>query len=425
MSAVLGVTGMTRTRWLLVYRLAVAAIALTILLGLGDFSAFAHSDLLITLAVFAPLQHYLDRRAFTVAGGRLSLGATLQMTTLLLWGPEASAALTCTWLLLPFPWDRKVFTVGMYILSQRAAWIPLQQVDLSHLTLPGVVLLGAGMLAYWFVNMSIVSGNRLIPNPIRLVDFLRDHVLSILEEYFFNLILAVMIALAYVHAGWAGALVSGVMMISRFRAMQKAIVLREQNELSIQSLIAAIEAKDPFTRGHSDRVAALARRLAQTVGLRPNQITLVWNAARLHDIGKIGVPDGILTKGSSLTDAEYRQVQEHARIGEHILGSREDWHDLAQIVGQHHEWYNGQGYPRGLSGNGIQLEARIIGLVDAYDAMTSTRSYRAARSPAAALREIEAYSGRQFDPALAQALIAMLRAELKGAEATDKVDVAG
>lgn len=173
----------------------------------------------------------------------------------------------------------------------------------------------------------------------------------------------------------------------------------------LHSLTAVIDAKDPYTAGHSERVARIAVLLAQAMGLSEATQGDVFLAGLLHDLGKIGVPDAILTKPGKLTADEFTEIRAHPVIGERIVASIKPFERLCPAVRNHHERYDGTGYPDGLAGEGIPLIARILAVADALDAMMSPRRYRAARSPL----EIDAIfigeSGRQFDPAIVKAFM--------------------
>lgn len=181
--------------------------------------------------------------------------------------------------------------------------------------------------------------------------------------------------------------------------------LQEQSHLAtVSALAAAVDARDPLTQYHSRNVATLAVALAEAVGLDHNKVRFIEVAALLHDIGKIGISDAVLRKSGKLTPEERLHIEEHPQLGEQILSSTR----LVEIlpwVAAHHERYDGRGYPRGLSGEAIPYEARILAICDAYDAMISDRPYRKALSKAAAIQEVDLNMGTQFDPALAEAFI--------------------
>jgi HD-GYP domain-containing protein (c-di-GMP phosphodiesterase class II) len=167
-----------------------------------------------------------------------------------------------------------------------------------------------------------------------------------------------------------------------------------------KALVSTIEEKDPFTKGHSERVSFLATELGKKLDLDHKHIHEVMLAALLHDIGKIGIPDKILNKPSHLTQMEHEAIKEHAKKGAKILEPIHQLRDILPLVLYHHEYYDGCGYPEGLKGTDIPLGARIIKICDAFDAMTSARPYRDARTVEFALEEIKRHSGEHFDPEL-------------------------
>ena len=181
---------------------------------------------------------------------------------------------------------------------------------------------------------------------------------------------------------------------------------RQQAELLagvIRALSSAIDAKDPYTCGHSDRVARISVRLAQDLGYSAEALTRVYLAGLLHDVGKIGVNDAILQKPGKLTEQEFDQIKTHPTTGYRILSELRDLDDVKQVVRHHHESWDGRGYPDGLAGEGIPPVARIVAVADAYDAMASTRPYRN-RMPLEKIEEILRHgAGKQWDPAVVDA----------------------
>lgn len=173
----------------------------------------------------------------------------------------------------------------------------------------------------------------------------------------------------------------------------------------LHSLTSAVDAKDAYTCGHSERVALLSRRLATEAGLQPQLIERIYMAGLLHDVGKIGVPEGVLQKAGRLTPEEFDQMKKHPLVGARILKDIKQIEDIIPGVLHHHERYDGKGYPHGLTGQHIPLMGRIICLADCFDAMTSNRTYRRALPLEVALTEIRRYAGTQFDPSLAQCFL--------------------
>jgi len=176
---------------------------------------------------------------------------------------------------------------------------------------------------------------------------------------------------------------------------------------SIHALAMAVDAKDPYTRNHSERVAVYATAIAVRIGLSIEQVERIAIAGTLHDVGKIAVPDAVLLKPTALAEAELELVMRHSEQGERIvltLGIDE----IAIWIRHHHERWDGEGYPDGLTGDQIPLPSRILGAADALDAMTTARAYRQALSLEQATRELSEQANRQFDPKVAECLVELL-----------------
>ncbi len=180
-------------------------------------------------------------------------------------------------------------------------------------------------------------------------------------------------------------------------------VLQESYTQMLQSLVNAIEAKDPYTMGHTQRVKQHAMGIAMELGFSPDHLRKLGMAADLHDIGKIAIKDGIINKPGSLTDTEYNDIKMHVEIGERILSPILFLRDLLPWIRSHHERWDGQGYPDGLKGEDCPLEGRILALADAFDAMTSQRSYNKPVAPEDAIERVRKASGTHFDPGIVDA----------------------
>jgi len=176
---------------------------------------------------------------------------------------------------------------------------------------------------------------------------------------------------------------------------------------TLRAIAATIDAKDGYTHRHSERVAMLARRLAQEIGLDAGQQEAAEFAALLHDLGKIAVPDAILNKPARLTPDEFAEMKKHPVLGASILANIQSPAVLAVIPGvqYHHEWWDGSGYPEGLSGEDIPLLGRVLAVADFLDALTSSRSYRQPISLESAIRQVDEGAGTHFDPRIADAAL--------------------
>ncbi|HZE73229.1 MAG TPA: HD domain-containing phosphohydrolase [Pyrinomonadaceae bacterium] len=179
--------------------------------------------------------------------------------------------------------------------------------------------------------------------------------------------------------------------------------LEDAYRSTLRALTAALETRDSETHGHSERVVSYSLRLGREYGLNSAQMKSLEFGSLLHDIGKIGVPDSILRKPAKLTEEEWVQMREHPVHGQQILRGIEFLEGAARVVAQHHEKWDGSGYPLGLKAEDIDLNARIFAVADAFDAMTSDRVYRRGKSYEAASQELDDWAGRQFDPKVVEA----------------------
>jgi len=189
----------------------------------------------------------------------------------------------------------------------------------------------------------------------------------------------------------------------RTNKLQKAYqYLKRSHKDSVKVLIEAIDAKDPYTRGHSDRVMRMSVKIAKKMGFSEERLETIEYGALLHDIGKIGIRDEILQKQGALNPEEYQIIKDHPLIGVKIVEGVDFFKDKIPMIRNHHEHYDGMGYPDGLVGDAIPIEARIIMVPDAFDAMTSVRPHRGRMILEDVLSELERCKGKQFDPEIVE-----------------------
>ena len=206
-------------------------------------------------------------------------------------------------------------------------------------------------------------------------------------------------------------------LLARIRSalrLRQALVRMDAAHAAVAALANAVEAKDPLTERHCQRLANLAARVGAQAGLDLPTLEAVAYGALLHDVGKIGVPESILSKPGPLDDSEWDLMRRHPEIGERICRPLSASQRFAPIVRHHHERWDGYGYPDGLRGEAIPLGARIVALVDAFDAMTHDRPYRSALSTPVAVGELWREAGRQFDRALVPLLVVELERDNEG-----------
>ena len=240
--------------------------------------------------------------------------------------------------------------------------------------------------------------------------------------------LGLLMAKLYTYTGPMGVILFFAPLLLARYIFKSYMDTREVYINTLLALASALDAKDRYTKGHSDRVANYAVELARQLKLREDQVEAIHHMAFLHDIGKIGISDELLTRVGRLADGEFDLIKMHPVIGENILKDLNYLGSYTHFVRSHHEKYDGSGYPDGLRGEMIPLGARIITLADSFDAMTSDRSYRAKMTPEEALEEVRRCSGTHFDPELVEAFLTLRSGKpaeecgafLEAASATEK-----
>ncbi len=215
-------------------------------------------------------------------------------------------------------------------------------------------------------------------------------------------------------------------LLARIRSalrLRAALVRMETAHAVVATLANAVEAKDPVTEHHCQRLASLSARLTERLGLDHRAAETIAYGALLHDVGKIGIPESILTKPGPLDEAEWELMRRHPEIGERICAPLDAGAAFLPIIRHHHERWDGRGYPDRLAGEAIPLGARIVSVADAFDAMTHDRQYRQARSVADALEEIHRGAGGQFDPELAALFVEAIEGSTLNDEPDDGVGI--
>jgi putative nucleotidyltransferase with HDIG domain len=236
------------------------------------------------------------------------------------------------------------------------------------------------------------------------------------------LLLGALAAIAGQSEPWALALFAIPMAVVLLTLRDSARV-REQTKAAILELADLIDLRDPYTHGHSQRVAGLAERLARRLRLEYAQVELIRDAARVHDIGKIGTNDLVLQKPGPLTDEEQREMRRHAEIGHRLLRRIPEFWEGAELVLSHHERHDGAGYPRGLKGDELPLEVSVISVADTYDAMTTDRPYRKGLAWPVVRAELVRQRGKQWRERAVDAFIEMIDEERRSAS-PERIDPA-
>jgi len=305
------------------------------------------------------------------------------------------------------PFYKSVFNINLYVIMVGIASFVYEKmggqpgrIDLYQDILPIILM----AFVYLFVNVSLVTAAlSLLENQCSYIIFLSNFKWA-LPNYIALAPLGILLAIIYLNVGILGVFLFSIPLLTARHSFQLYMNMRKVYFETIQALATTIEAKDPYTHGHSDRVAKYSLIIAKEMNLPEDFSDMLKYAALLHDIGKIGIPEQILNKPGKLSESEFDKVKQHSALGASIVEKIDFLAESAKYIKSHHERLNGSGYPQGLKGDEIPLGAGILAVADAFDAMTSDRPYRKAWSIEAAMAEIEKNSGIQFKAEVVHAL---------------------
>lgn len=292
-------------------------------------------------------------------------------------------------------------TLGALCLAALRRWVELGPSLAGIAPLGAVAIAAAAML---LINTALVAGAITFDSGARFWRLWRGEITSLAGTSAALAALGVVAALIvrdYPLALLPLVLPAGLAQYALRREMQ----LRANARAALASLVDVIELRDPYTAGHSERVAATARTLALRLGLTGEEADLIETAGRVHDLGKLALSPALLHKEGRLNDAEWSEIRRHPVEGAAVVERFVGYAGCADLVRHHHEHWDGSGYPCGLAGDRIPIGARILAVADAFDAMTSTRSYRLARGRDAALRILQEGAGAQWDERIVEALV--------------------
>ena len=350
--------------------------------------------------------------------GVVSIGFALDIAAIIIFGPFLAALLSLGGIIgklltTSFQTIKFVFNVSLFLLTTSLAglvyyWFGGSNVNLllTHDLVPLVVT----ALVYLLINASLLTAIVAVANGVDFATTWRANVRWALPSFLALAPLGYLLATVYIIMGIPGAILLIIpLLLARF-SFNQYIETKSAHLSVVQALATALEAKDSYTKGHSDRVAEYSALICRQLELPEDFTEDLIQAARMHDIGKIGVPEEILNKPGQLTGNEYELIKGHPRIGSNILEQVQFLNTVSTIIRYHHEWYNGgKGYPQELQGEAIPLGARILMVADSFDAMTTDRPYRSALSEVEALAQLVQGSGSQFDPTIVKAFITALK----------------
>jgi len=353
-------------------------------------------------------------------GGSITIGFPIDFVIILVYGPVFAMLITALSAIIGVTvkgktsWYKIIFDASQYALSAGIAGIVYQYTggiigfqNFFKFIFPAVLC----ALTYCLINLILVTIVISLAQGVRVTTVWRINFKEILPSYLAEAPIGFLMAIVYVEVGILGILLFFLPLLLARRSFELYTKMRKMYLETIRALAAAIDAKDPYTKGHSERVTQTSIALARELKLPEREIDNIEYAALLHDIGKIGIDERILGKNDGLTGKEFERIKEHTIMGAKIMEPVEFLKDSYKTVYHHHERYDGDGYPDGLKGEDIPLSARIITVADAYDAMGSDRPYRKKLSNDKILNELKDQSGKQFDPEVVKALISVLDRE--------------
>ncbi len=313
-----------------------------------------------------------------------------------------------------------LFNAGQLYISTLAAGLCLGLGGVSAhsaVTNAAVAFVVAGAVIMYALNVTFVSAAMAVASRRSLLTILLNshHVVGL--QFASLYLLGAVAAFAAVRFPWV-AVLSILPAALTYTSMRRRIQLTREAVRAVERMADEVDARDPYTFQHSERVAAYAKTIGRKLGLSSTEVELVELSAKVHDIGKIRIPDSILLKPDRLTDAERRVMETHPRLGFEILSQFSAYEKVLELVLTHHERYDGRGYPNGTVGRRLLLVAQVIPVADSLDAMTTARAYRGAKSWDAAMDELKRGAGTQWNPKVVEAAAAVLagvQGELQGA----------
>ncbi len=358
--------------------------------------------------------------------GAVSVSFALTYSAILLTDPLTVAIISAIGVALRFPYKdgvgrihilnnpiyKTVFNVSQYIINSGMA-------GMTYVYLNSTVNIGfnfynpiagaAALSVYILLNTFFMSKLMSLLLKEKLTYIWKSNFFSMMINVLLVGLLGIILAFAYNSYGTGGLLLFFIPLLLARYTFKLYIDMRKNYFETMNVLVRAIEASDPYTSGHSVRVSAYSEAIAKQIGLPQSKIDLIKSAALLHDIGKIGIDKNILNKTGKLERDEFETIKSHPEIGAAIIADLSYLSNISDIIRHHHERNDGKGYPDGLCHDSIPLETSILTIADSFDAMTTNRPYRKSLSLEAALSEIKLNSGTQFNPDIVNDAIIALR----------------
>ncbi len=406
---------MKRRRLLAIYIFLINTIGL-IVLGMSLNNRDRWGEILFFIAVTL-VAEALPVETPLGAGTTVSASFGLIYATIITFGPKG-AALIAALGTLSFsdlkekPWYRNLFNMSQLAICTYLAGViyvgmggSIGTFSLSQNLLP----LATAFLVHFMLNSTLPTLAASLASGMTWGKVWQRSILWAVPNFLALGPLGVLLAVVYQGMGFASIVLFMIPLLIARNSLQMYKRMRQTYIETVHTLTQAIEAKDHYTRGHSDRVAVYATAIARRMGLPEHMVDLIYFLSLLHDVGKIGVREQVLNKREMLDRDEWREINRHSDVGANIVREIGFLRQGVDSIRFHHERFDGSGYPAGIKGSEIPLGARIIAVADAFDAMTSERVYRRARSIEGAIEELQKCAGCQFDPEVVKAFLLELK----------------
>jgi hypothetical protein len=351
----------------------------------------------------------------TAQDTRVSVGFIVALASVAVIGPHGAGLVGLAGAAGPVPLTKRLFNGAQFALSGLAASIAFALLlgdgphghALTTAPVPRVIAAAvAASVVYYAVNLSLVAGVLSLTSGLSLRRVWAGNLSPIVVAYVGYGLLGLLMAAMYEEVGLLAAVLFLAPMLVARAAFANYARLRETYDSTVKALVQAVETKDYYTRGHSERVSRVTEMIAREWGMREDRVQVIRIAGMLHDVGKLGVPTKILQKQGKLNQVEFEAIKLHPLRGYEMLCEIDFLTEALSGVYHHHERLDGRGYPMGLQDDEIPEFARIIMVADAFDSMTSTRSYRLAKSVDEAIAELRRCEQVQFDPKVVDCLVA-------------------
>lgn len=383
-----------------------------------------------TLLLFIILSIFVESLAIPLpGGGAVSVGYAICLSAMIITGPLGTSICGCLGVMFRYvklssgsvhhiantPLYKTLFNgmecfiaIGITAMIYYSFGMSIK----DPLFYTNIIPLLTAIITYVVINTTIMTKLFSMLNNQSFIDMFIKNMKWLLPQCFVVASLGIFISILYLNYGAAiMVLFFGPLLLARY-SFKLYLEMKDLYFETVYALTKAVEAKDPYTNGHSQRVADYAEKLAKIMGLKQSRIDTLRTAALLHDIGKIGIQDDILNKPGTLTTEEMNKIKTHPSIGINILSDVDFLSDVREIILKHHEKYDGTGYPDGIGGQEVPIEAYILAVADAFDAMTSDRSYRKGMTTQKALEIIQQDAGSHFHPEVAATFVEMVRKEV-------------